>query len=97
MMASPVSVFPAPDSPDDAEDLARRDIERDPVERDQRAPSGGEFDAQIANRKQRGAHFSLGFSASRSQSPRRLTDRTRIASARLGNATIHHSPEKRKF
>ena len=96
-MASPVSVFPAAGFPDDAEDLARRDIERDPVERDQRAPPGGEFDPEIANRKQRGAHFSLGFSASRNQSPRRFTDRTRIASARLGNATIHHSPEKRKF
>jgi DNA-binding transcriptional LysR family regulator len=38
-------------------------------------------------------HRSLGLSASRSQSPSRLTDSTRITSAAPGNTVIHHSPE----
>ena len=38
-------------------------------------------------------HRSFGLSASRSQSPSRLTDSTRITSAAPGNTVIHHSPE----
>src|SRR5689334_18711466 len=40
-------------------------------------------------------YLSLGFSASRSQSPSRLTARASVASATPGNATIHHDPENR--
>jgi len=80
---------------DDAENLARRDVERDAVERHQRPLAGGEFDPEIANRKQRPGHFSLGLSASRNQSPSKFTASTRAASVRLGKATIHHSPENR--
>src|SRR5690606_8925095 len=42
-------------------------------------------------------YLSLGFKASRSQSPRTLTDRTRKTSAATGRSVIHHSPEKRKL
>ena len=95
MTASPVSDLPAPELADDAQNLARRDVERDAVERDQRPLSRREFDSEIANRKQRAGHFSLGLRASRNQSPSRLTASTRAASVRLGNVTIHHSPENR--
>ena len=80
---------------DDAEHLAWRDVERDAVERGQRPLPGGEFHLEIANRKQRAGHFSLGLSASRNQSPSRLTASTSAASVRPGKATIHHSPENR--
>ena len=80
---------------DDPENLARRNVERDAVERDERPLSRCEFDAEIANREQRPGHFSLGLSASRNQSPSRFTASTRAASVRLGKATIHHSPENR--
>ena len=80
---------------DDPENFARRDVERDAVERGERPLSRGEFDPEIANRKQRAGHFSLGLSASRSQSPSRFTASTSAASVRLGKATIHHSPENR--
>ena len=39
---------------------------------------------------------SFGLSASRSQSPSRLTDSTSTTSAMPGNTVIHHSPENRK-
>src|SRR6202044_1349155 len=87
--------FAGPRFADDAENLARRDVERDAVERRERPLAGGEFDPEIANRKQRPGHFSLGLSASRNQSPSRFTASTRAASVRLGKATIHHSPENR--
>src|SRR6185437_4322245 len=82
---------------DHAQNLASPDVERDAIERGERPLSGREFDSEIANRKQRAGHFSLGLSASRSQSPSRFTASTRIARVRLGNATIHHSPENRQF
>ena len=41
-------------------------------------------------------HISRGLSASRSQSPSRLTDSTNSTSASPGKMTIHHSPENRK-
>ena len=65
---------------DHAEDLARRDVERDVVEREQRAAPGRELDAQVADFEQRriGMRYqrSFGLSASRSQSPSRLTAST---------------------
>ena len=94
-MARPVSDLPAARFADDAENLAWRDVERDAVERDERPLSRGELDPEIADRKERIGHFSLGLSASRSQSPSRFTASTRAASVRLGKATIHHSPENR--
>ena len=80
---------------DDAEDLPWRDVERDAVERGERPLSRGELNSEIANRKQRAGHFSLGLRASRNQSPSKFTASTRAASVRLGNVTIHHSPENR--
>ena len=97
MIASPVSDLPAPDSPTTPSTSPGAMSKETPSSATQRPLSRGEFDLEIADREQRAGHFSLGLSASRSQSPSRLTDRTRTASARLGNATIHHSPEKRKF
>ena len=41
---------------DDAEDLARRDVERDVVERDERAGPARELDRQIADVQQRLGH-----------------------------------------
>ena len=41
---------------DDAEDLARRDRERDVVERDQGAAARGELDPEMANLEQRVGH-----------------------------------------
>ena len=69
---------------DDAQNLARRDVERDAVERGERPLSRREFDSEIADRKQRAGHFSLGLSASRNQSPSRFTASTSAASVRLG-------------
>jgi hypothetical protein len=80
---------------DDAQNLASRDVERHAVERDERPLSRREFDSEIANRKQRASHFSLGLSASRNPSPSKFTASTKAASVRLGNVTIHHSPENR--
>ena len=42
---------------DHAEDLARRDLEGDVVERDQRAAPPGEFDAQVRDLEQRRGHL----------------------------------------
>ena len=79
---------------DHAEHLARRDLERDTVDRGEHAAARGELDAQLAHFEQRGgAHCSFGLSASRSQSPSRLTDMHSSTSARPGSTTSHHSPE----
>src|SRR5205814_1016380 len=66
--------------------------------------AGGELDAQMAYFEQRRSHsvrFEViqrkrGFSASRSQSPSRLTLSAISTSAAPGKKTIHHSPENRK-
>src|SRR6185503_12761311 len=76
-----------------AEHLAWRDRERDAVHRDEGAPPGRELHPQVADLQD---HRSFGLSASRSQSPSRLTDSTRVTSASPGNTVIHHSPENRK-
>src|SRR5678815_6058805 len=75
---------------DHAEHLARSNRERDLVDRDQGSPPGREFDAQVFYLENQ---RSFGLSASRSQSPSRLTDSTRMTSATPGNTVIHHSPE----
>ena len=86
---------------DESEHLARTDVERDPVEADQEIAARRKFDPQVAYRKDRVRHLgsrpqrSFGLRASRSQSPRRLRVSTRMASAKPGKATIHHSPENR--
>src|SRR5690606_28611888 len=80
---------------DHAQHLAGRDRERDVVEREQGAAAGGELHAQVAD-FEKSRHCSLGLSASRSQSPSRLTDMHSSTSARPGDITSHHSPEKRK-
>ena len=86
---------------DDAEHLAGRDRERDVVERQQRAAARRELDAQVADFEQRvrsaaRSQRSLGFSASRSQSPSRFTDSASNTSISPGKIVIHHSPENRK-
>ena len=80
---------------DHAEHLALGDVERYAVDRAQRAAAGDELDLEVAHGEDGDGHRSLGFSASRSQSPSRLIDRTSPASARPGKATIHHSPANR--
>ena len=67
---------------DHAQHLAGRDVEGDVVERQQRAAPRREFDAQVASLRAAARTWrcapqpqrSFGFSASRSQSPSRLTD-----------------------
>src|SRR6185437_59535 len=82
---------------DHAQHLAGADLERHIVDRDKLGPPCREFDAQMFDAEQRLRHQrSLGLSASRSQSPRRLTDSTSSTSARPGKMVIHHSPENRK-
>ena len=82
-----------------AEDFAGRDVERDVVQRAQRAAPAGEFDHQVLDLQK--THFLTrpylrrGFSASRSQSPSRFTLRAISTSIRPGNTVIHHSPENR--
>ncbi len=95
MIASPVSDLPAPHSPTTPRTSPGAMSNETPSS----AVSGpfrvANSTLEIANRKQRGGHFSLGLSASRNQSPSRFTARTRAANVRLGNVTIHHSPENR--
>ncbi len=60
------------------------------VDRDEGSPPGREFDAQVFDLKNQ---RSFGLSASRSQSPSRLTESTSVTRAAPGNTVIHHSPE----
>src|SRR6266850_4021478 len=76
-----------------AEHFAARHGERHVIDRDQRAAPRAELDPQVLRLKN---HRSFGFRASRSQSPSKLTDSTRVTSATPGNTVIHHSPENRK-
>ena len=81
---------------DEAEDLARRDRERDVVQREQDAAARRDFHAQALDPEQRfGGHLSLGLNTSRSQSPSRLTASTSTTSRTPGNTVTHHSPENR--
>ena len=80
---------------DHAEDLALRDIERHVVDGDELAPAAEELNSQISNAKRGLSHLSLGFRASRSQSPSRLMDSDRMMREIDGNSRIHHSPENR--
>src|SRR6185312_8342757 len=80
---------------DDAKHLARGDIEGKIVDRGQHAAPRRYLDPEVAD-GERGGHLSFGLSASRSQSPRRLTARARSASVTPGKMVIHHSPENRK-
>src|SRR6185312_8758148 len=82
---------------DHAQHFTGADLERYIVDRHQRCPPRREFDAQMLDAKQRLRHQrSLGLSASRSQSPSRLTDSTSSTRAIPGKMVIHHSPENRK-
>src|SRR5690242_21312547 len=58
----------------------------------QRGAAGGELHLKLAHGKNGFGHRSFGLRASRSQSPSRLMERIRAASAMPGKATIHHSP-----
>src|ERR1700761_8509879 len=80
---------------DHAQHFALGDVEGDAVDCPQYVMTGRKFDPQIAQREDRFAHRSFGLRASRSQSPSRLIDRIRTASAMPGKATIHHSPANR--
>ena len=81
---------------DHAEHLAGCDRERDIVDGDQRAAPRRELHAQVRTRAPAWpSQRSLGFSASRSQSPSRLIASTMTISAMPGNRVIHHSPEYR--
>src|SRR5687767_4485296 len=75
---------------DHAEHLPGRNRKTDRVDRGERAAARRELHRQALDLEN---HRSFGFSASRSQSPRRLTESTRITSAAPGNTVIHHSPE----
>src|SRR6185312_14876982 len=80
---------------DHAEHLAGRDVEGEIVDGGQHPVPRRDLDLEIAD-GERGRHRSFGLSASRSQSPSRLTASTRMASVMPGKMVIHHSPENRK-
>jgi hypothetical protein len=92
MMDAPVRLLPAPDSPTTPR-ISPGAIEGDVVQRAQRAAAAGEFDDEVLDVEE--AHRSLGFRASRSQSPSRFTDSAIRISIRPGKMVIHHSPENR--
>src|SRR5258708_8111260 len=75
---------------DHAKHFTRCNGKRDVVERGERAAPRRELDVEALDLKY---HRSFGFSASRSQSPSRLTESTSVTSARPGKTVIHHSPE----
>ena len=75
---------------DDPQDFAWRNGKRDVIQRRERAAPRREFDLETLDLQN---HRSLGFRASRSQSPSRLTESTSTTSARPGKTVIHHSPE----
>src|SRR5262249_7761517 len=75
-----------------AEHLAGSDRERDVVHRCQRAAARRKLHREILDFED---HRSFGLSASRSQSPSRLTESTSTTRAAPGNTVIHHSPERR--
>src|SRR5262249_11839460 len=77
--------------------LALGDVERNAVDGAQQMSAGGEFHLKVAYGKDRFGHRSFGLSASRSQSPSRLMERISPASAKPGQATIHHSPEHQQL
>ena len=52
-MASALTDFPEPDSPDQSQHLARADVKADIADSGHSPLSGGEFDAQVANIQQR--------------------------------------------
>ncbi len=82
--------FPAPDSPT-TPSTSPGAIENDTRSTAVNAPRRvGKLDGQSLDVQD---HRSLGLSASRSQSPSRLTEITRITSAAPGKTVIHHSPE----
>ena len=75
--------------------FALGDVEGDAVDRAQGVAAGDELHPQVTHGKDGGGHLSFGLSASRSQSPSRLMETIRPASAKPGKATIHHSPANR--
>src|SRR6266480_3894906 len=78
---------------DHAEHFAARHGKGHVIDCDQGAAPRAKLDSQVLRLEN---HLSFGFRASRSQSPSRLTDSTRVTSATPGNTVIHHSPENRK-
>ena len=82
---------------DHAQHLARRDVEGDDRRSRVSAPRRvGNLDPAGCGRESAAVIASFGLSASRSQSPSRLTASTSSASVMPGKIAIHHSPENRK-
>jgi hypothetical protein len=97
MMAAPVSDLPAPDSPTTPR-ISPGAMAKEMSSSARSVPRrlGNSTTRFLTSRRlivlgQR----SLGFSASRSQSPSRLTDRAMVMSITPGKTVIHHSPENR--
>ena len=82
---------------DDAEDLARRDVEGDAVERAQRAASGREFDAADREPKAAGRSFQPRVQRVAQPVAEQVDRQHQQRQREAGNVTIHHSPENRKF
>src|SRR5579871_4353362 len=80
---------------DHAQHRALGDVERDAIDCAQPRAAGSKLHLKVAYAENGIGHRSFGLSASRSQSPSRLMDRMRAASAMPGKATIHHSPANR--
>ena len=76
------------------QNFARSNVERHFVQRPERAVAVGELHHQIVDLQQR-SHRSLGFKASRNQSPSKLTLSAMTTSMAPGKMVIHHSPENR--
>ena len=105
MMAAPVSDLPAPDSPttpstspgamSNETSSTATSVPRRVGNSTRRSSRPRRAAARLQARRHR-IQRSFGLSASRSQSPSRLTASTRITSATPGKTVIHHSPENRK-
>ena len=88
---------------DQTKDLSRGNVERHAAKRLQRGTIGTrryEFHLEVTDLQHRLRHArapypSLGFVASRSQSPRRLVANTMATSVKPGNTATHQEPEKR--
>ena len=91
-MAAPVSDLPAPLSPTTPSTSPGSMAKETPSSARSMPRRVGKLDDQVADVQQTGHQRSLGFSASRSQSPSRLIDSTISTRAAPGKTVTHHWP-----
>ena len=98
MIASPVNDLPAPISPTTPSTSPRAMSNETSSTRPAMPRRAANSTREMARRRAAAAltHRNFGLSASRSQSPRRLTDSTSAPARSPGKIAIHHSPANRK-